>query len=124
MCWPLLMAFANVPRIVYVPAGSGIVASCPAATLSRARIAPLTGSVSVIVPALGVPEIEAHRGTDLKTCGPPSRYRPLRNAVGPGLRSGSPCGGPAAADPEQRGFTQIVITPRCRPGSELCRPIV
>jgi hypothetical protein len=36
------------------------------ATVALATIAPLVGSVTVIVPAPGVPESELQRGADLK----------------------------------------------------------
>src|SRR5271167_704209 len=71
----------------------------PCATVAVATVALVDGSTTVIVPADGMPDRQ--RGE--KVSGPPSRYRPLTSSVGPGLRSGSPSGGPGAADWKHSG---------------------
>ena len=70
-------------------------------SLSRSPIvffAPLAGSVTVIVPALGVPESELQRGADLKRCGPPSRSA-----------ADEPVGPECAAAPSRRSPPPIAV---------------
>src|SRR5207302_10308009 len=77
-------------------------ASLPSRTTARATVAPVRRSVTVIVPPLGVPTIELQRGAALRTSGPPTRYRPLTSVVVPGLKNGSPRGGPGSAGTRHR----------------------
>ena len=90
--------------------GTGIAASRPWATIRVATVEPVTGLVTVIVPAPGVPERDSHRGANLNLSGPPSRYRPLISSVGPAVTKGSPRGGPHSAEPEHRGLTRRVTS--------------
>jgi hypothetical protein len=119
-----MTALPNRPVTEYVPAGSGIVASCPAETVCAALVAPVARSVTVMLPAPGVPERDSHRGADRNRCGPPSRYRPLTNSVGPRDRNGSPAGGPQAPEPEHSGLSQTVISRPWWPAGRLCLRMV
>ena len=72
-CTPLMVAFRNVPRMVYEPAGSAISTKWPCAEVFVATVTPL-GSITSTLPAPGGGSGSLQCGVENRlSTGPPSR---------------------------------------------------